>query len=214
MILRESAERLRKQLDAELIWLEVRLPQCPDSEELREGLRRLRAVGKLEIRTDHEYEAAERTGDLAKSADQPQTNETTQNSPNLQAPSSAQPLNASVATITMDLARVCAALAKVDGDLDPRELASAAHLLVDFYGVNDSAELRRSVEMAPPGDVAGILRKVVGQSDVALKRKIMKGLVRLAFADQRLHEAERDLLSSWSSVLDLNHEYLQGLLDQ
>ena len=68
--------------------------------------------------------------------------------------------------------------------------------------------------MAPPGDVAGILRKVVGQSDVTLKRKIMKGLVRLAFADQRLHEAERDLLSSWSSVLDLNHEYLQGLLDQ
>ena len=214
MILRESAERLRKQLDAELIWLEARLPQCPDSEELRQGLRRLRAVDKLELRTDHEYEAAERTGDLAKSADQPLTNETTQNSPNLQAQSPAKPLNASVATITLDLARVCAALAKVDGDLDPRELASAAHLLVDFYGVNDSAELRRSVEMAPSGDVAGILRKVVGQSDVTLKRKIMKGLVRLAFADQRLHEAERDLLSSWSSVLDLNHEYLQGLLDQ
>jgi superfamily II DNA or RNA helicase len=214
MILRESAERLRKQLDAELIWLEARLPQCPDSEELRKGLRRMRAVGKLQLRTDREYEAAERSGDLAKSADQPQTNDDNQNSPNLQALSSSLRPTANAAPITLDLARVCAALAKVDGDLDPREVASAAHLLVDFYGVNDSTELRRSVETAPPGDVAGILRKVVGQSDVALKRKVMKGLVRLAFADQRLHEAERDLLSSWSAVLDLNQEYLQGLLDQ
>jgi uncharacterized tellurite resistance protein B-like protein len=105
-------------------------------------------------------------------------------------------------------------LAKVDGDLDPREVSAAVSLLVDHYGVNDSTELRKSVETASPGDMAGILRKVVGLSDMAVKRRVMKGLVRLAFADQRLHEAERDLLTSWSSVLDLSEDYLKGLLDQ
>jgi hypothetical protein len=34
----------------------------------------------------------------------------------------------------MELARVCAALAKVDGDLDPREVTAAASLLVEYYG--------------------------------------------------------------------------------
>ena len=35
---------------------------------------------------------------------------------------------------TMELARVCAALAKVDGDLDPREVTAAASLLMEYSG--------------------------------------------------------------------------------
>ena len=214
MVLRESTERLRNQLDAQLIWLETRLPQRPDPKELREWLWRLRAVGNLGLRTDHEYEAAERSGELEKSADQTQSSGTPTISQAGQPQSSTTSAPTSTPPATLDLARVCAALAKVDGDLDPREVSAAVSLLVDHYGVNDSTELRKSVETAPPGDMAGILRKVVGLSDMAVKRRVMKGLVRLAFADQRLHEAERDLLTSWSSVLDLSEGYLQGLLDQ
>lgn len=204
MVLREFTERLKKQLEAELAWLEVRLPKGPESDALKEWLRRLDAIRSLKLRTDHEYQAAEREGRLE-----------TVTVPDQSMTATAAPSRGSgESTKVADLARVCAVLARIDGDLDPREVAAAAALLVEHCGVADTVELRKSIEDSSIGDAAGLLRRTVGTSDLTVKRTVMKGLVRVAVADQRIHEAERDLLISWAAVIDMPHEYVEGLLDR
>ena len=200
VLLHETLVRIRERLNADLAWLEKYIPNEPNEQLLRHGLRRLDAVEHLKLRTEGEYAQADMDGRLSEHMGRPVVRH------------DAMPLGmgsanrVEVSPSTLDAALLCSAVGRSDGELVAAEIEVAVRVLGPVTGARDSADLRGLITNSTPSAAAwkaaaARLRTTLGPT---ARNALLNGLVEVAAADGRMVPAELIITGKIADELGLS----------
>ena len=111
------------------------------------------------------------------------------------------------------LLTTCRHLAEIDGQIDPNEIEVSIRAVTEHTGVPDGPLLREAFHTSGRRDLAAALDSLKSGADPATAKRLLRSWIAVARADQRIHQAERDLLQLWAGHMGVSNDYLDRMLD-